>query len=246
MGQRLANRKEGVGGVEGRGRLRHEGAVGREQLLDASVEVVAVETVQVRMVGIGQIGDHDVELPAGRPQAFHFDEGVRREHFYPRIAEGVRVQRSERFREPIRRVVVLAAEEAQQLRIDVDQRHRHGVPPQHVAQRQSIAAAENQHALAAIRRQHGRRGEVGVVDAFVVGGELQRAVDVEAQHVRLASGHMALRQHDVLKRRLQAVDHPVLEQRVAEIRDPPRAEHGQHHQQPGQQAVADPQPMRWA
>ena len=67
-----------------------------------------------------------------------------------------------------------------------------------------------------------------MIDALVVGRELQSPVQVQAEHVRLALGDVPLGDYGVLIGGLQPVDHAVLEQGVAEPRGPLGAEYGQH------------------
>ena len=73
-----------------------EGAVGGEQLLDAGVEVVAVEAVEVRVVRVGEVRDDHVEALARRTQAFHFDEGVAFDYLHAGVVEGVAVEGRQR------------------------------------------------------------------------------------------------------------------------------------------------------
>ena len=196
------------------------------------------------MAGIGQIRHHDVEAFALRDQPLDFHERIALDYAHARIAEGVLVQRRQRPSKPIGCAFVFAPKQPQQFGVDVDQGHGCRVPAQQVAQGKAVAAAEHQYAVASVGGKHGRRRQIRVVDALVVGGELQPAVDVEADHVRLAGGDVAFGDDDVLVRRLQVVGDTVLEQRVAESGHPLGAEDCQHNEQPGEGAVAQPKPVR--
>ena len=139
------------------------------------VEVVAVEPVQVGMAGVGQVRDHDIVAATGGGEALHLDEGIPLDDFHPRVSEGIAVEFGQRAAQPVRRIGIIAAEQPQQVRVDVDQGDCFRAPPQDVANGEAVAAAEDEHLVATVGGKHRRRRQIGVVDALVVGGELQPA-----------------------------------------------------------------------
>ena len=80
-----------------------------------------------------------------------------------------------------------------------------------------------------------------MVDPLVVAGELNAAVDVEAQDVGPTAGDVSFRENHVLIGRLEVVDDAVPKQAVAQTRDPFAAEQRENHKQAGEHRMRTPE-----
>ena len=87
---------------------------------------------------------------------------------------------------------------------------------QHFSRRQTIAAAQNQHALVLRGGLHGGDDKGFVVTGFVARGELQIAVNIQARIVfplryhQPLVGRMAFKHHGVAKITLLGLEHPAV------------------------------------
>ena len=202
----------------------------------AVVELLRVELRRRRVVGVGEVGDHDVEALAGVAQPA---KRVLVDDLHARILQRAAVERAH---------PLVVARELGHARVELDVDDApHAVVAQQLADRQPVAAAEHEHAP--VRAGHRGVHERLVVAVLVARGELQVAVEKQPQVVGLA-----LRQHDLLVLRALDEHDPVVEQALArrdlEVvgrrrRDRQGDQDGERQQQPGaaqarEQADGDP------
>ena len=194
-----------------RARLHHQAPSRCEHpAAHALVELLRVELGGGGVVGVGEVGDHDVEALAGRAQP---GERVAPDGLHARIGQRSAIQRGE---------PLVVARQREHPPVELDQHGpAHIGVGEHLAQREPVAAAQDQHALVAAR--HRRVHERLVVAVLVLGGELQVPVDEQAQvAVARVPG-----QDDLLVARALEAHHRIVEQVLARGHlEPARGERG--------------------
>jgi len=197
-GDGLADRPERFFCKIGTRRLRNKDAVGSERGADQTVERPAVEARERHVVRVRQVGEDHV---VARLRVFQKNEGVAGDRLDARAVQAARVEPRERR---------VRAPQLEDGRVQV--RHRDvldGFVFEHLARGQPVTPAQDEHAARALDLAERHVDERFVVAVLVAGGELEVAVQKEAQ-VRAIARH-----HDALVARLLAVDDAVFVDRVA-------------------------------
>ena len=157
-----------------------------------AVDLDRVELGEGLVPGVRQVDDDDA---IGLVGPLEEGETVLGEDTDPRPAEGVVVEARE---------AQVAPGQVRHRRVQIDHVDPlHGAVAQHLPHREPVAAADDEHPLPVAGQGHGRMDEGLVISVLVDGGELQVAVQVEADVVA------PLGEDDLLVRRALAVDDPV-------------------------------------